>query len=165
MVLTVYKYNGVWIRTPGGLLASDPSCCCNEVTCCCLDGLLVDDLLATFLGAITGSGTITLVSSAEGYCKTWQGTISMDADGDCGGDVIQLDVELRCAQGSTDLNGIEVSVSGASATCSAVIDQVEVADSTCDPLYIKISGHLEDILPGGCSCGDLSTFTIEITVP
>lgn len=169
MVLTVYKYNGVWIRTPGGLLAGHTNCCCNQnppTDCCCASVVGATDIRVDIAGAITGTGTISLSAGSAAYCIEWQGTIFMSGGGDCGGDVPSLLVILRCLVGSTGIDGMEIDISGTSASCAASkVGGIDLGASQCNPFHAEFTGRLDDIFPGGCSCGDGSTFTLTFTLP
>lgn len=164
MVGTFLSNNGQMIRAVGGGFydGADTDCCC---CCCALLKAAFDAtgcITITFTGAITGTGTICAVSVDPGECLRFEGTISMDGDGDCDGDIISIDVTVACILGVGGVAGIRVTISGASATCSVDVDTgLAEAESTCDPLSIIITGTITEIIPT-CPC-DGGTFQIEIT--
>lgn len=169
MVLTVYKYNGVWIRTPGGLLAGHTNCCCDQnppTDCCCASIVDATEIRVDIAGTISGTGILTLSAGSPAYCIEWSALVSMSGGGNCGGDVINLNITLRCVVGSTGIDGLEIDISGSSGTCAAsVVGGIDLAASQCNPFHAEFTGRLDEILPGGCSCGDGTTFTLTFTLP
>lgn len=164
MVGTFLSYNGKMILAPGGGFYDDPACCCDA--CCCpaiaAAYAALGSLSVTVTGDITGTGTIDFEGTDDGYCAQFRGIISMDADGDCDGGVVQIEVVLRCVIGVGGVAGIEVDINGSTATCSVSGGVVDAVASTCDPLSIVVTGDITEILPV-CAC-DGGTFTITITL-
>lgn len=180
MVLTVYKYNGVWIRTPGGNLAGTASCCCETVppgTCCCqLDGM---DLTATIdapdCSASVDGQVITLVSvnpEAE-YCEIFQGAVF---PGNCSSGPFTITLNLRCNNtlpdrggGAFDYYEMEAVYTGVPCAYASTGWHRVQTGATCDPLSLvfKIPPPAWDGASpaGNCDCcTSLDNMTVTVTL-
>lgn len=180
MVLTVYKYNGVWIRTAAGNLARTASCCCGNVPpgqCCCqLEGL---DLTATIdapnCSAAVDGQVITLIydNPAAEYCEMHEGGVF---PGNCSTTPLTIMLRLRCNQtledrghGFSDFYEMSVVYTGGPCLLMSSPWRRVESGSTCNPLNLVFKvppPQWDGVSPAGtcdcCTSADDMTVTVTM---
>jgi hypothetical protein len=167
MTLLLATYAGEYLLHNGEFLLADANyrqCCCptGAPTCCYCRNFpdsIQTKLRATVSGAFTGSGDLTQQSSE--HCVLFGGLIMPNGD-DC--DLVSLDIGVWCPEDAKSVLGVRASASGGGADC-AVLESGEQApvSANCGPPFSATwHFHTNDIIPGGCPCGDNQLIVVDV---
>lgn len=154
----------------GNVLARSVACCCPGGTPDCNDCDPADDdpdpmaplpLNVVITGAIEVIlDSLPRVAAVPGESWAYANTL-VPLDVSCG-DAAWTDVNIRVfCETATGL--VKCTMSGGSAMCSLFSNTVTATDFDCDP-FNAVFGYLtNELIVGGCPCGDNQAITVTVT--